>query len=854
MFDKYKKDISKIVVNYRCDIFTIPKNQTENKIYIYGSKKKLDNIQPEVENIIKKAKQSLQVYVINSTLGSMSDDEAASCLKEINNYVNVGRMINETPQVQRIQKLIQSIYSNESPFEQKPAGVVFSYEDLEMYPFIFVGASSGTGKTQLPFALDIPVLYFLYHVDDDTNTDVAEGSSSLSRSDEELGESQQIYQYFGNLSKCFNECIDKDFEEFKIQNKKQRMNTRKFIKNNYSTFKSETVAFIISLYKMMVDDRKHNSNEHWLISELRAGGERIKSMTMSDAQIEIEKLFGNDSKNRPVIFIDESSISTENNKESIERYKLIRAILRTIFIPIFMGTNASVINFVGSSGAMKDSRDKNMPTIPWCYAIYELSPFSTKKLKEEKEKLLMDCRLEPDDSRMRFINFVYSRLEYERPLFCNYIIDYLYDNRTNILNSSSFDPMELMNEILLMVFTKFTSAKRTFSRSLHHNFYAYDYMQLSYMLSQLLHDSQEKQEYMSRCNDDSRSHPLAGVPIHQHLGYLLVSDKIREKHPTYIGLMPDKMKMGYLEIIGASTLASSTYRYGIFHTYPKFEKETFAALAFFGPATHNWAFIDKIDNKVVRISTSRAMYNFHSEDIDIRQKQKSIIDITAPSLDGRVFEIVNSLSMIVASHGNGFRGSTFGQWLEALVQELDFNACWNLDESAHPMIEYPDNAHEMMSAHIPFCAPMLNAKWDKPVAEYLESIDGCVGTVSGDLGGESRDVFMKMNGALVVSAECKFWNKSIGNNIIAEIIDKLSTFRSRINLIFVAEFIEAIKIDNCTLYLLEKESTQKYRLKQLNSGSKSKCFILISIKTILEHGNADSGYSIGLEDIKSLFR
>ena len=36
MFEKYKKEISAMEKNHGCDVFSTPKNQTENKIYMYG--------------------------------------------------------------------------------------------------------------------------------------------------------------------------------------------------------------------------------------------------------------------------------------------------------------------------------------------------------------------------------------------------------------------------------------------------------------------------------------------------------------------------------------------------------------------------------------------------------------------------------------------------------------------------------------------------------------------------------------------------------------------------------------------------------------------------------------------------
>ncbi|MGL4904142.1 MAG: hypothetical protein ACRC34_01400, partial [Cetobacterium sp.] len=87
-------------------------------------------------------------------------------MKYVDEYMRVGRIVSQEKETSEVLKLINTIKKGGiSPFTNPGTSLNFdnvTFEhDLYDFPFVFVCASSGTGKTQLPFSLNIPMLYFL---------------------------------------------------------------------------------------------------------------------------------------------------------------------------------------------------------------------------------------------------------------------------------------------------------------------------------------------------------------------------------------------------------------------------------------------------------------------------------------------------------------------------------------------------------------------------------------------------------------------------------------------------------------------------------------------------------------------
>ncbi len=132
----------------------------------------------------------------------------------VNRYLSIGDELNDTLEIQNFQNLITSIYNGKDPYNGETSiscleEVDFS-KKLSDAPFIFICASSGTGKTQLAFYIKIPFIYLILneHLTDELDDTL---QSSLP---------QLIYLDFLNMSKTFLQCVKRDLLKQKTKNKK----------------------------------------------------------------------------------------------------------------------------------------------------------------------------------------------------------------------------------------------------------------------------------------------------------------------------------------------------------------------------------------------------------------------------------------------------------------------------------------------------------------------------------------------------------------------------------------------------------------------------------------------------------
>ena len=85
---------------------------------------------------------------------------------------------------------------------------------------------------------------------------------------------------------------------------------------------------------------------------------------------------------------------------------------------------------------------------------------------------------------------------------------------------------------------------------------------------------------------------LCGIAIHKHLGHLAVSDFMKDNFPIYFAVTPGRSDG--LEFIGRKPdYGSEVLKYKILHTFPDFQTETLAALAFFDKMSYDNTFVTK---------------------------------------------------------------------------------------------------------------------------------------------------------------------------------------------------------------------------------------------------------------------
>ena len=187
----------------------------------------------------------------------------------IENYLKIGKAASEAKEIKDIERLLRSVYSNISPFDDLDVKMAclekklnFDHEGSEFYPFIFVVASSGAGKTQLPFSMKHPVLYFLHE-----SFLIAQEQKNQETGAEREPSAQPIYNPFVALSQKLRECIDKDYMVYTSQGHGKPLRT--FFSLISDKVKLFTIGFIVTLCKSILKMREEGKhNEHWIVLQL----------------------------------------------------------------------------------------------------------------------------------------------------------------------------------------------------------------------------------------------------------------------------------------------------------------------------------------------------------------------------------------------------------------------------------------------------------------------------------------------------------------------------------------------------------------------------------------------------------
>ena len=315
--DSFRIGVNSIRGKCGCEICYLLDNSDSGKIFIYGKEEKLESARNGINGIIENVRNIIETTSIIPYTGSMD---------YIHRYIEIGRKLSKSEQNESMKHLIDSVYSDKNPYEGMRnvsfSPYEFNYSDNQMYPYLFICASSGTGKTQLPFSLDIPMLYFLH---DSYFSKISRGESdrssttdgtNLNTSEEDTNKSQPIYTYFEHLSRHLESCINEDLqqyrEKYKNDRKKLFKNLSKYITEVYDTVKFSTIGFLVMMCEEIMKIHKNNGKEHWIISELKVKGMRDKKMTIKEGQDRINALFGDSRK--PIVFLDESSMGPDGGQ------------------------------------------------------------------------------------------------------------------------------------------------------------------------------------------------------------------------------------------------------------------------------------------------------------------------------------------------------------------------------------------------------------------------------------------------------------------------------------------------------------------------------------------------------------
>ena len=334
-------------------------------------------------------------------------------------------------------------------------GVKNQCADLgQPFPFTFIGCSSGTGKTQLPFCFsrDYPVFYFLFN----------------SFRDDSGRFQQLIYSNFKSLSDALRLCIDRDLKNIDLSSKELTTTNIKVVKPLY------TAGFVVKLLEEYWEYWKQSTEEYFWAESInfiaRQQSFSFKPMLWFDAKNRINHLCGrsekgnqfeNTFKHLPIVFIDETVVEVRNP----DNFLYLRSLLRIIgVIPVFMGTNFNASNFLSQNSFDIDSRPES--PIYRLYLVYKLPPISEEALLTEFNTIYN--LFSPERTELKtFLDRILDFLKAERPWFAFKIIYHLKRVFRNVVGTDfSFQnenlpltPKNIFEYVLGNLFTDFRAVK-----------------------------------------------------------------------------------------------------------------------------------------------------------------------------------------------------------------------------------------------------------------------------------------------------------------------------------------------------------------------------------------------------------
>lgn len=751
----------------------------------------------------------------------------------LNQYLRLGDSLKDTPEVKNFANLVHSIYSGKDPYEGKNTKITArssinwksTFNDTA---FIFVCASSGTGKTQLPFSLEIPLIYLIFNEKMIQKYNNAHGSAIESSI-------QDVYRPYLKLSSCFMQAVKRDVEYIMSLDLNQTIiaeNSSDIILPDEAT-PLFLAGFLVAVYKRFLDLHKTFNNGKWILTQLRLESFRCAKMSVDAARMEIYELVkshGLSTDHFPTIFFDEC-IKMENQLNAIRMYKYVRRTIRRLaIVSVFMGTNANISDFVTGETAV-ESRTAE-PRV-WCYIFFKLAPVSQVYLENEKAKIqekmyrIMNGEIGRISKFSNFVGQVANLLITERPLICQYSLNFLLDDGTitsfSSLQDDSIDEKACLLQLLNFIFTHFTERKRKF-----HTFHPSTCASFSFANIQMLAPEYWKDQTPCFPNLEKN----AG--IHGHIANLFVDHNVLNSLNglNFFGIVPAAHEYVYVGKYNKLEIGFKPEQ-----TFGPFFKESVGQLMFVAPEGNEKLFIQlsPIKNETVeRISISKAIRSIHRNPL-INNLE------SARAYGWSIFESTVALAALSATFAPTFSGSTFDVWLSRFLFEIQ------VVDTRFIQMHTDQLFSKFSKIIIPFCAPSLKAEWNSEFGNYfINECQASIGTVDASLGTESRDFKIRHFGTneAILSGECKHYSSGLRPKDLLEIILKLNSFSSSLNVIVCNKLssedsLKKLKssiqknaaiTDEICIYYLKKES--EIRPLHIYSGTNSahlRLFLIINI-------------------------
>ena len=685
-------------------------------------------------------------------------------------------------------------------------------------PSFIVCGSSGTGKTQLPFSLDIPLLYFTIPT-----------------------MSQPIYSSFFKISDHLNTLLEIDFWEFcEGSGITKKSTTTDLDRSNEKTFSSDkflyeflmhikfqfrTPGFLVALIQEMFELKEKNTAEYW--PRLQATMKKsitpgiMSASTARDKLNEISQNFPpatEDQPMLPLIFIDEFNVESSSTPFERARYVFSRNIIRACgLIPVLMGTNSHITNMVKAG-----DNSGNLPCI-WTHVFYQLPQYPESKLREELGTHLSSGNVSEAQKvyEEQFINLMFELLRRERPLFVNIVLEKLKNFKWEMIQTSE-DFADYFDSIVDVIQYKFLHRK-----SGHMSFFFRRQIRFFENSYQAAHNNGKSL--------------VCAAYIHTHLANLVIPENIHKKassSETYFDLYRTADRIHYLELPSASKNNESNTKKNRPHlsdVLPRGKNYTAAASlpTFFNSPLSCMAFSRNINefNCAFRSNDNKVFTAFQA----VTESYKlSTIDKaeTSIQLDGGALEQIVNLAFLISSHSNGLMGMSFIDWFPFFIHQLSCypnNRFVKIPQAIEMGEKFP-----FEQEHIPYFG-FNSSDWSIELKNYLlgrnipfgsfkgafkESIDLLAQRYDPDdvLAAENSTQFIcsntqkpeeifepqskKSSGQTQPQAikylfaiECKFWEINLGHSLVKGIIGKVmnNNLQGKINFIVARQYSKKMK-------------------------------------------------------------
>lgn len=821
----------------------VPKSQNEidgyddKNVIIFQVKGK------QKENLISEFKTKLDKirYANNVPISILKFSSQGKNLDVLEKYLSVGKYISSAPETVNFMKLISSISNKVSPYQEyftgnnpKPGNHqsdYFTKEYVTEQPFVFICASSGTGKTQLPFSINMPFVYLI------NNSDMLKSS--------EQNSNQEIYKIFFDISNIFLNCVIADRDVVCESDYKYKRGV---------DYNSMIAGFFVTLFSLITEYRKGlDKEENWSLSQIKAlklisDPIVINRITVDKAREEIGRMCRNDQNLLPLVFLDESQKTSDSN--FLRDYKTLRKIIRNIgLIPVFMGTNANLVNFVNNDNTGGSREDQGSV---WAYLIYKLAHPSEKFLMDEKQRVLETLnnsanRINSIDKKKfeLFTDKIVSLLKYERPFFCNIVFKELLTK--SVERFKDFDACTFFEGIILKVFTIFTTRKKLFtSDKLEADILNYNYCNLSITspefkvkIAPQAQNSEYGMNLLSSSQETSSDIYIdKACGIHGHIAHLFVDPQwlVQGERDIFFPLILEKSGIHVL------SFGRQNLHFYPSQIFPRFKKETIGHLAFNGlNSKNNLSFISRTTSERMyhRISVNSAFFKFFPTCKNFESKIKRIFE------GWHNLEILPAVSAIIASHYSGIKGLRSGLWLKSFLQELELSD--DIDMNNLPKLKITGCSEVckriILNTEVPFCSPTIGAEWDSDFGQFLTDNGANLGVLRTSNKNEPWDFSIQRSFNItekkqrdVILCECKFRRKGLDLSTITEIIGKLSQFESKINLIVTNKINESVFSKKKKDFKLKFEDElcldKNFYLLNVKSDEKMK---VVHLETIYHH-------------------